>query len=778
MINDSTILVKGICNKNELITLHPPSYTAIPTIKNFANIKSKKVPQLLQKVNQPSLVIHGNVLYNFNYRSYLDTPFVENDLVQQSIQTSMNVLVKNQYPFTVYLTHRNSNSPYFLNATDVSVQYNKANLLSHIKNQYQKELDGYLYHPLVTINPEQLYNNIKQQRIQSLIGDSILKNIKDNLFDNKFKALFGRYTELKDSLALLQTFFANGSSNTQKLIEEREEKLYKQFQNKLKDTLDKSNTLTIAELKKTSIIKGKLQLPYKLQKDSLFDIDSTKIKQADSLYTSFAEKIQKKRQLADSIKKRILVVEKSIQKLQSTYRDSLYNLKKKVAAITDRNSLEDYLKTTDKTSKNLSGLQKILVSVESIGIGRTWLDYSELTVKNVALNGINIELNPSNVYIAAAVGKINYGFRDFILKGNNATNNHSLALVRFGYGQKKKNNLIATFYSGSKPALGLIGATDSSTTRISGFSLEGKWMLNENNYFIGEYARSTYQGLATKMFQWSTQSNAAWAVKLFSKYPKTNTDVYGYYRKTGEQFQSFSMYLTNVTQDAWALKVKQPFWKKRFMLEASVRKNDFANPALLQNISASSVFKTLQLSFRKPHYPFMMIGYYPSSQLTVNADKTIYESHYNTLNAVVNHTYAAGKLNMNSNFLYTKFYNQGSDSGFVYYNASSITFSQSIFEAPFTYQAIVTNINQLQLKQWVVEPIIGYQIKNRFCVSGSAKWITSNTTHTLWGGTGSMNFAIRQVGSFQFQYEKNYLPGFNNNLIPVDIGRLTFNREF
>jgi len=46
-----------------------------------------------------------------------------------------------------------------------------------------------------------------------------------------------------------------------------------------------------------------------------------------------------------------------------------------------------------------------LSAINNIGIGRTWVDYSELTVKNISLTGINAELNPSKFYVAFAAGK-------------------------------------------------------------------------------------------------------------------------------------------------------------------------------------------------------------------------------------------------------------------------------------------------------------------------------------------------------------------------------------
>ena len=133
---------------------------------------------------------------------------------------------------------------------------------------------------------------------------------------------------------------------------------------------------------------------------------------------------------------------------------------------------------------------------------------------------------------------------------------------------------------------------------------------------------------------------------------------------------------------------------------------------------------------------------------------------------------------MNSNATYTKFFNEGSDTGFIYYNAATFSFNQTVNVNAFIFQGIATITDHSLLQQTTLEPVITYMLKNKFSVSGSAKWSRVNRSETLWGGSAGLNLYLGKLGVIQMKYDKIFLPGYNRNLLPVDMGRLTFSRDF
>lgn len=680
-------------------------------------------------------------------------------MMQHSVQTTLHVTLKDRYPFTVYLTSRRSNSSYFNNATDVSFQFRQAEMLEDIKRKMRLEAEGLQSEKALLLTPAQIY----QQQKDGVLKDpgnfsAIAKNAagkivseKQQALQEKFQKLYGDYKTKMDKLSALQAW-TRRSSTSQDIVEEKERQLRG-------DAVDGKDSLM-----SDAVAAG--------QKFYL-----AKTQQPDSTVKAAKASLEDNRKEIDSLRSSIAQTEKELKTFQKKTTDSLQQLRKQISSITDRNSLYAYLQKTGQPGKTISGLQKALLSVKQVGLGRTWIDYSELTVKNISLNGINVEANPGNVYVAAAAGKVNYRFRDYIVKGTYAGSNQSVALVRAGFGKKDKSNIIITYYSGKKALLNQRTIADSAAVQlISGLSVESRVALDANNCLVGEYARSSSPVLKGKIMDLKDHTNEAWSLKLFSHYG--NTKVTSYYRKTGENFQSFTLFPTNNRQDAWMVKANQSVWKKQLIFDAAIRKNDFNSPIALPDFSNKNVFRSFQITERIAKLPFASVGYYPSSQLTLSNNNVLYENRYNTLNAMVSHSYFLDKLSMSSSATYTKFYNSGIDSGFIYYNASTFTINHSLNFSHVVLQGIFTLTDQSQLHQVAIEPGITYQLRNRLSVSGSVKWSRVNHTKTLWGGTAGLNLYVNKAGMLQLQYDKIYLPGYNRNLLPVDIGRLTFSREF
>ncbi|MBK7883777.1 MAG: hypothetical protein IPJ81_08245 [Chitinophagaceae bacterium] len=499
-------------------------------------------------------------------------------------------------------------------------------------------------------------------------------------------------------------------------------------------------------------------------------------------YNKAAEKFTAKKEELEKLEAELKQYSDTIKKIKKSTQDSINAIKKEINSLSHTAGLLAFMKKN--IAKNeLTKAQKLLLSINKIGIGRGWVDYSELTVKNISLTGGNIEINPFPFYFAFAAGKVNYRFRDFIIK-NNALPNQSLYLVRAGVGQKEKNNFIITFYNGKKSLLNYTPSNMAAVQRVLGISAEARMTINENNYIIAEIAKSSFNNnanaqpaqsdLIKKAFNLKIHTNEAYSIKLFSQNLQTNTRLTAYYRKTGENFQSFNLYPININQDAWLVKVNQQLWKKRFNLEAAVRKNDFISPIAAPSFASKTIFTSIQASLKIPKYPFVSIGYYPSSQLSISNNNILVENQYNTLNAVVSHSYQLKQIGMNTNAVLTKFYNSSSDTAFIYFNASSYTINHSIFLSQLMIQSSAALTQQQNLHLLTLEQLISYQFKNKLTLSGSFKWNRLNKNESLLGGTAGLNLYINKLGTIQLNYDKTYLPGYNRTLMPVDMGKVNF----
>ncbi len=154
------------------------------------------------------------------------------------------------------------------------------------------------------------------------------------------------------------------------------------------------------------------------------------------------------------------------------------------------------------------------------------------------------------------------------------------------------------------------------------------------------------------------------------------------------------------------------------------------------------------------------------------------ENQYNTLNVIANHSYKLAKTAMNTNMVFTKFYNNSSDTGFIYFNAESWNVNHSIFLSPFMLQSSAGLTMQKDLHLVTLEQLLSYQFKNIITLSASLKWNRLNRSETMYGGSAAMSVLVKKIGTFQFNYDKTFLPAYNRVLRPVDIGRMTFYKEF
>jgi hypothetical protein len=722
--------------------------------------------------NQPWILLHGNTLYNSNYRSYIDTPFAQNNVFQHLVQSNFDFLIKNKYPIRMTVTSRSSNSPFFRNTLDVNFNISQQQILENIKQSYKNQINEAL-------------------DLNSKLNTNLLNEIKPDLVGQipSIESLKIELRELalqSEKLVQLDNWLKS-PARIQELVEAKELEIEQrnnrnQIDSIAKKVLDATALLnTIEDKKSVKAFLATLEKGYQKEQEKLAAQKSVlKTKEnIDAAKVKFQEKykeVQNKTSVGNKKRKDVI--------------DSLQNIRKEINSVKSTEGLYAFMKKKGITKVSLSKLQRTMLSIKQFGIGRTWLDYSELTVKNISIAGVNIETNPGKYYFAFAAGKVNYRFRDFIFKNNLDLPKQSLALARVGIGKKEKSNIILSVYTGKKSVLNssTIAATNG-IQNIFGYAIEGKYAINEQNYIVAEYGKSSFYDfsnqqptsleLRKKAFSFKDQRNQAFSIRVHSKIEQTNTKITGYYKKLGEQFQSFNLFPIGVVQQAWSAKVNQQLFKNKIIVEAGIKQNDFSNPITLPNFGNQAVFKSFQITAKVPKYPFVSVGYYPSSQVTYGTNGVLFESQYNTLNAVVSHSYLYKKqISMNTNFTATKFYNSSTDSGFIYFNASSYTVNHSMFLGKLQLQTGINHTNQSTIDLFTLEQTASYQFKSSFSLLGGARITRANKTENLIGAIAGASIKINKVGNIQLNYERMYLPNFSRALVPVNMGQLNFYKEF
>jgi hypothetical protein len=722
-IGDSLWIISGICKP--LLRIRPD------TVKPGPVVSAQKATA------KPSsfIKIHGNVQYDFIHRSYVDTPFAQRDFQQHTVQASLRVTVKDKYPLKMNVATRASNSPYFRNFLDLGLQ-----------------LDQYNY---VKDYRQQLLNKASQQLYQSPDLKAMETTLK------------GKMEELQQLRARLAE-----PEIIQRLIEERE----KRYLDKLALESGELNSLSsgIPDLKTVS------------EKFTHKAPSLKKISGSEEEERSYAEFIEKKKKDLDSLQQDVIRFQRKTDSVRRGVEKNIADVRKKIYSAKNKSELKNIARENEWAGEKEKGFDQFLSNIRSIGIGRSLVSYSELTAWNIALTGLNMEYNNSRIYAAIAGGRMDYGFRDFF-GSNSRARQQSLFMGRFGIGDKDHKALILSVFTGRKYNYGLIQSdSTSSKVNIAGYSLEAIWKKDENTSMSVELAKTTRpvtgafrenQNLAA-LFDLGDKRNLGASIKAQTRLVKTDTRVEGFLRKTGEHFQSFSLFTYNSDQFAWQLKVDQPLLNDRLRVTGSLRRNDFTHPFADKTFKTSTVFTSIQATLRVPRLPVFSVGYFPGTQLYVENKEKLLENAYYMLNASAVYQYRVGGGSMTSTAIYNRYSGKGTDSGFVAYSGINYMLGQSFNIGKFQLQGLYNFTDQERMRYHTGEAGLDYAITKNIRIGGGGKYnqIVGGTHY--WGGRAQASIQVNQLGLFQLQYDKSYLPTVYGDLFAVESGRVTWIKSF
>lgn len=649
----------------------------------------------------------GYVSYQFDYRSNIDTPFIEKDLAQHNTTGHLNFMLGNILPMRVTFWSRQSNSSLFKDITNVNVSFDAG--------AFRNQLHAAMRDRLLKMAP-----HLKDSLTEKLYA---LKNSQldelDDLLRNRFttQALIEAYQVLK----------VPGITWDYKLPDSTNQKV--------EDSVKRSAAQFLELYKKT-------QETYKVVKG-----------QTDSLkaaYNKNKARIEGFRQIING---------KWDQLINSP------NWREKLAEY----GLED---------ASIPSKYKWLMGVRNFSLGRSTVNTSELTAKNISVNGINFEYN-SWYYLGVTAGMVDYRFRDFTVNGFNRKPQF-LYMLRAGLGQLEKNYFILGMYHGKKQ---LFVNSNQASIPVTGFSLEAKWQVAQHTFLVGEVAksispdyRSNPPGNNTSM-KLSDKSNQAVSLKLQSYLPVTKTRIEGLYKKTGANFQSFSSFQANAALESWTIKVEQPFFNRMLRISGSLRKNEFTNPYMEQDYKSNTVFKSLTATFRKSRWPILTVGYQPMTQLTV-FDERMVENRFQTLTGTMLHTYKLGKLPTSSTIMFNKFFNTQSDSGYIYFNSTNVYWTQQFMFSRFNANVGASFSKNGTYQLTVLEEGFQIPVNKLFSLGFGTKVNALNSEEVKAGGFLNTNIRIFKQDNIFLSYERGYLPGFNQGLVRNEMASVQFVKTF
>jgi hypothetical protein len=705
------------------------AYIYVPVIREPVKMREPAKPAKV-----PFLQVHGNIMYNVNYYSNIDTPYNERNVYQHTVQTYLDVVVKGKYPMRLYLTNRFTNSKLFRNFSDLNLNYNNTQFTQQIKAQVREKFLSSLPSPTA---PDSLKYELDEtiKKLRSL--DAWIKNpgLLQRMVEAREKALrdsLARLTKKPDSTGL---------------------------------SIPDHNKLADSALVRLGIDTADLEATY-----------------------------ARRKQQVDSLRARIVALQQMIKAARGQSQEAVNKICQDIEQAKSPAKLKAIMEENHLGDSILPKGYKTLMAIRSFGMGRSVVNYSELSAKNISVNGFQAEYNP-DAYYALATGSVDYRFRDFIVKGPKQSGQY-LTVLRYGRGLKDGNNIIFTWFGGRKQLYNA-GTVDSGqnssvqtpSSALMGFTLEGNYRLTHNIMLTAEVAKSSYpvyakdstgkNSLPSQMLEMSNRHNEAYSLKADGFFPKTQTTVRGTFKRLGATFQSFSTFTDGSAQTAWSANVQQLFFKRQLTISLGANTNDFSNPFIGSQFKSTTVFKSVQATWRRSRWPVISLGYFPSSQITKLGDGVYRENLFYTLTGNVTHSYKVNQLMMNSALVYTQFYNRSTDSGFVYFNTKNLLLSQSAFMNQLTLQANASGAFNQDYHLYTVEGRALYNLNKYVMVGGGLKYnYQTQFNIEQLGYSAETTFQIPRLGQIQFSAEKGFIPGMNKQLVPNNTGRATYFKTF
>lgn len=722
---DSGVIVTWHYNRTCKIYLTARTFIPLSRVTELLNATQPEIKK------PKFLIVHGNISYDYFYRSKLDTPFHQNNFQQHTERVFLDLLLKEKYPLKISLVARESNSPFFKNFFDLNFQFDK---YGYAKNRKQELID--------------------RLRAQ-------LPRYKDlQLAEAALKAETERYTKLKNWL--------ENPTTMQKLVEERE----LQYNSQLTPKNYNQDIISLPALPS-----------YYIKQPFASNQKNTTI--ADSNIVTTEDLFQKRKKELPEQLERINELQKKVDSIKNKLQKQNFATTQEIYKTTNEKQLN---KIASANGIGLSPREKLgvlLSSVKSFSVGRSMLNYTELTAQNITVTGVNIEYNPS-YYAAFAAGKIDYRFRDFFNKAEKR-NHQYIVLGRIGIGDKDKRALILTIFQGRKSQFEYsLPDSVSRYINIIGYSLEAIIKKNEWTSLSAEFAKSTIPvtGNLTEnktinsLWKFGEQRNTGINFKAQTEIPETKTRFSGFLRKTGEYFQSFSLFSYNTDQTAWLLRADQPFLSDKIHLTTMLRRNDFTNPFTDKTFKTSTTFTSAIINVRFPKYPSLSLGYYPGTQFYVIDKDKIRENAYYILNGALLYSYVFKSISMNSSVIYNRYFNKATDSGFVFYKGVNYYASQTVFLKKLQLQGGFTYNKQPELEYYTLESSGDLSLGEFLTTGVGIKFNQLKKGSDYWGETFRLRADFKKLGELEFQYEKNHLPTINRKLYPIETGRVSWNKYF
>jgi hypothetical protein len=541
---------------------------------------------------KPVWKVQGEILYDYMYRSLTNNPLQEEDVYRHMVQ--VNYKIAGPVPLQGSLSYSTSNSVYYPDLFNATINYSRAALLKDLKDKY---MTGF------------------EQQLPVLTG----------------------LTAIADSMASLDNSIQQYQRSVQGAdyqyhLQKGKEIIFNEALQMINNTLSKRDSMRFRNDLETVVLGGTPKV------NRAYDSSGTEMKILNWVALALTKLKEERKELESLMDKRKSmasrfnstqkIIKDTLQKMNKAFANSKDITNRQAAALMDK-----YLDT------GRNKLVRFLSKFDRISIGRSEVNYSMLTVNAWPITGINVA-TATRPKIEFAAGLSNYRQRNFLIgeRGTRVPSLPSMAF-RFHFLSTPAYSFSYTSYAGSI----LLHSQNVSNLRklpVYGNGLQFNLHPLLNHRLEVEFVKSNLNeqralpatGLKTSggLFNFGIRENEGIRLKYAGHFTGTKLKAEGEYSRLGSNFLSLGIYPGEAVRESYKANVHKLFFKDKIDLKLGVRKNSFTYP-YLQQLTANNVLYQGLITLKIPKLPIVTVGYFPATQLVAMPDSNLAEVNFQTL---------------------------------------------------------------------------------------------------------------------------------------------------
>jgi len=286
----------------------------------------------------------------------------------------------------------------------------------------------------------------------------------------------------------------------------------------------------------------------------------------------------------------------------------------------------------------ISGSENFFMDIKTLGVGKTYPVYSELTANGVLVNGLNIEYNPGILYLAFATGNNAEAIDNVSLK-------RTFMSGRLGLGEKENSHLIFTLLKMKDYQNNVSVVSQSTGSPMNPSSTSASLLIPQENVVFGtdiklnlfdnlinlngegavsgftrdlndaDYESDSIPEFIKKIIvpKLSSSFDYAWKGQLIFDIEPSSTNLKFGVRNIGPGFTSLAS--PNLRQDQlqYDFNLVQKFVKKRITLKTFFKTYSDNLIDWKQSTTRTTSYG-INLGFNFPDLPFLQLNYSPYKQ--------------------------------------------------------------------------------------------------------------------------------------------------------------------